>query len=628
LLLDTAELRRLRDARLEEVLSSAPERDAWFRFLLLDRDGARLARLKSEVEPFLRASQARQRAHDAGRKRLRWGLAAVLSLALLLVPFLLFYVFVQSPAVTMAELFFEAGNVANQTQMTESYPHVGAAAKSLRPLVDAAQLVERGHARMKDRLQALNWIPPVKRQENILRRIAGQVESPVNGNLRILLSSALWVGGDAPRPADGSNAFIEAPTASKTTCSVISVGPDQTELRTPSTGRLFLVARQGGDSLRRGIFVPDHTAPAAELKASGDNIVLAARESEIVVLGATHDGTSCTASSMGLSVPLLLDPSVLFDAGMRYVLVAMQGPYVQQPSVSLYEMNWDRGDAARAWRVQARPGAVVTDQQAVNLVRELFARSPVEGPRVQTMRTWRSLGGRSFAVGAQNWRVISTTAQRLAAVPDDRQLRELLPVKAGADSACQVLASTLLGDALHQYAGQEMFEDGQHCYQIKRRNDQGGMPPNSGPGTARSASGTASARQEVFISVYEKPSRDDLAKPGRLTMPAALASMQFGRYDKDDNRWYVGVAGPYDGWIALRRRSREGEERYVGMPWSTGGLMRLGQDVLAKDQSALPVGPVAGDGRAAAISPVSLPARRAATARRLANQELRPAEAP
>jgi hypothetical protein len=59
-LLETGELRRLRDAEIEAQLADAEQRAAWFRFLLLDRDGARLAKLEPVLDAYLAASSRRQ----------------------------------------------------------------------------------------------------------------------------------------------------------------------------------------------------------------------------------------------------------------------------------------------------------------------------------------------------------------------------------------------------------------------------------------------------------------------------------------------------------------------------------------------------------------------------------------
>jgi hypothetical protein len=45
-------------------------------------------------------------------------------------------------------------------------------------------------------------------------------------------------------------------------------------------------------------------------------------------------------------------------------------------------------------------------------------------------------------------------------------------------------------------------------------------------------------------------------------------------------RWFVGVAGPHKGWLLLKVAERGGQgERFIGAPWSTCALWRLGREV-------------------------------------------------
>jgi hypothetical protein len=47
----------------------------------------------------------------------------------------------------------------------------------------------------------------------------------------------------------------------------------------------------------------------------------------------------------------------------------------------------------------------------------------------------------------------------------------------------------------------------------------------------------------------------------------------------DDVQWYVGTSGPYAGWLLMKSANSRGEDRYIGLPWTTCALWRLGRDL-------------------------------------------------
>ena len=573
LLLEPAELRRLRDARLERVLADPAERASWFRFLLLDRDGTRLAQCERDADEFLSASTKQQNQSVASQKRNRFALAAVGVLVLTLTPIALFSFLVQEPVTRRAGLFFDASSITDQAKISDNYLQVGGAAEALASLLAAAEKIEEGRSPKEGWranvseyfLDNFEWLPPIERQKQFLARVAQQAEPRVNGELRRVLSNALWVTVDKPQP--GSADITANPRVIKDArCTVI----DADNIETEFVGRLFVgSSRRGNSGLQRGIFVTDAKPPRAAqiwLRAAG-------------VDGATG---KCVSTHIILPVPRYLKPRILFDAAMRYLLIATEGP--SDPSVTLYEMNWERTEDGKGWGAQAPSQlTVVTDPEAVALVQ-----SHGDGSEVQNLETWRSVGGRAFAVSGQNWRIVSTSAQRLDAKPG-----EFVPLRLSEKgSVCGKLgeaqSSTYFQPGFNVY-GTQTYEDDEHCYLITRGNPSasaagsGSVQASASSAAKAMTAGTAVPRDEILIAVYQMPG-SNAAEGASHTDPTPVASLQFGRFEKDQNRWHVGVSGPHEGWIALLRPTRTEGEFYFGSPASTSALLNLGRHVLAKQQ--------------------------------------------
>jgi hypothetical protein len=341
---------------------------------------------------------------------------------------------------------------------------------------------------------------------------------------------------------------------------------------TKAVGRLFVGdSRRGNSPLRRGIFVTDSRPTRAD---------------EIVLRAAGVDAATgkCVSTHIILPVPRYLEPRILFDSPMRYLLIATQGP--ADPSVTLYEMNWERTEDGKGWGVQPpRPLTVVTDQQAVEHVR-----SQGNGSEAQSLRTWRTLGGRAFTVGGQNWRIVSTSAQRLDAKPT--AFSPLKPAVSG--SACARLGQAQ-ASTYHQpgfiVSATDSYEDDDYCYLITRGNPSStaaasgeGPRPGVSPATRALTAGTVVPRDEILIAVYQTPGARHQKGADQIA-PAPVASLQFGRYEKDQNRWHIGTSGAHQGWIALMRPIGSGGEAFFGAPVSTNALVQLGYDVLGTKQS-------------------------------------------
>ena len=559
-LLESRDLRHLRDADIVAQLADPKKRASWFRFLLLDREGPRLAALEPVVDNFLATSLQRQQDRLDGETRTRKIWLWVAAVGLAAVPLFVFSLFIQLPVTERAQYLFDAGNRANRAALTPDYASVGAASGSLASLLRAAELIDDARTGQGGRwsrfsqvlMDHLGFIPPVGRQDAFLKGVAAQSEPPVNGKLRQLLSAAVWHAGPKPETA-AEGLLLEPPVLNEgILCSV----PDGvTGALQPKTGQLYHVPVQNGSQVvqRRAIFMP----------GTGGQ-----RDTGIVLHSATFDAitSQCIAGKIVLSIPLFINPYVVFDAGLRYFFYSADGENVEVPSVTLLELDWDRADDGTPRVVQRETLSVVTDRRVVGWVRQAAGPS-----RLAPVPTWRQPAGRAVEVTGQPWRLVAGAAQRLQAEPGDARLAALELAPDG--SVCRALPT---GWTPQNGFVAKMFETRAHCFSISRGN--GGNDPNA-PGSGQAAA----PREEVMVSVFDKPKRDALAAMAR-NPPAPIAAMRrFARVTPESQHWYVGTSGEYLGWLALRGPDANGRDRLIGAPWSTCALWRLGQALLFRN---------------------------------------------
>ena len=553
-LLEIGEWRRLRDSGFESRIAQAEQRQTWGRFLLLDRDGARLVRAEPQLDAFLASSSRRLREREsrAGRSRRNWLLLGAATL--LLLPSSMFSVLIQAPVTERAELLFDAGNRANRAPLTPDYPGVGTATVPLFSLLRAAELIDDARtgrsfamARASEWLLThLAWISAVRRQDAFLSGVAAQAEPPVNGKLRALLTSAVWRG--AP-PATGA-VPMAMPQVSDAECRSQA---DPSDGRAALRGRLFVADGPSAERLhRRALLVPAWSTP---------------RDSAITVLAATWDAAtqSCLYGPVAISVPLYLEPALVFDAGLRYLVYATG--QAGSGAVTVQEFDWDRVEDGSARHVQSHTRAVVTGADALARVQR------AAGPeRLAVVPAWRSTAGRTLDMAGELWRMVAPSAQGLQVAPDDPQFKALAVTPA--DSACALLGK---GWPLEPGLRLEIVESPEHCYAITRGNVGD---------VVAGAAATASRREQLMVAVYERPEKDALARLAE-NPPAPIASWApYARASRSESAWMVGIGGEYAGWLALRGRDLQGQERLIGGPASTCALWRLGRQVQAATDAA------------------------------------------
>jgi len=564
LLLESGEMRLLRESDFEARLRAPGQQEEWFRLLQLDRDGARLGRLQDSLDSYLQLSNQRLQARDAAsRTRRRWAWSSALLLVFL--PPALFSVYIQGPVTQRAELLLDAGSRANRAPLTTAYAGVDAAGVPLASLLRAAERVDEARSGQSSRMtqlsqwliEHLSWVPPVRRQGRFLDGLTAQTEPPVNGKLRQVLTGAVWA---APaRPA-------ETPVAEPPQVLELSCLPAAAEALAPGIGavlqgRLFVAQSRNADNRhRRAVFVP---AWAGEYNTT------------VTLRGASYDAASrdCRYGQIVVAVPLYLEPSVVLDATLRYVAYTATGGSVEVPSVTVIEIDWERLEDRSSRVLQAQTRAVVTNAAALQQVRQAAG-----ADRVAVVPSWRLAGGRALGLGEPAWRLLSPTALRLPVAADDPRFVPLQPAAAG--SRCLQLAPD--GAAQPGFPVQ-VFEQGGRCFHIARGN-----PPGEAP-----AGDAGSAREQVLVAVYERQTAGDTPARTVENPPAPVAALApFGRLGPADRQWRVGVHGDYAGWLAVAGPDGNGSLRLLGLPWSTCALWRLGREVhaaaLASDSAAEP----------------------------------------
>jgi hypothetical protein len=185
-----------------------------------------------------------------------------------------------------------------------------------------------------------------------------------------------------------------------------------------------------------------------------------------------------------------------------------------------------------------------------------------------------------MAVGPAGWRIFSPQAQRLQQPVGTPDLQRLAPAAAG--GACSALAERLLpqqppGFELAMY---QAPESGPYCYAVVR-----GRPPDA-----------AGSAQQIVVAVYAQPGLDAVRRPNFV--PAPVASLQrFGRIGAGEPmEWFVGTGdGPLAGWVAGLGANSAGVQRFIGAPWSTCALWRIGVEVLAQQPGQRPQDPRLGE---------------------------------
>jgi hypothetical protein len=423
-------------------------------------------------------------------------------------------------------------------------------------LLHAATLVEQAKEEVafidrRGMRGALDFLPPVGDAKRLFAMSSS--EPVVNGSLRALLTSGLWLSTTDPAAVDP--ALVARPVRKELDCNVLGPAGAVQVLH----GSVF-VANESG----RGLFVP---VPATE-------------DPDIAFYAASFVDDRCSAGRIAWSVPRYFGPLVLVDARARYMAVALERPLSGPASVSLYTINWELGGTGQLPLAQMRFRSVVTDARAFELVRSEIQPDPAASvPEVKGIASWREPGGEGVTVGGRSWRVFNDGAQRIDRPGPGEAWAPLAAPSAG--GGCELLGKALAKKVQTGFRA-ETFEDGNRCFEIQRGNPPAGaMAAPAAPDSASAQAPAQARREQVLLAVYPQPRPQDLAAAD-APLPAAIASIApFARVPVGDGEWLVGRSGEHQGWIALRRHARDGSEVLIGAPWSTRALERLGSQVLA-----------------------------------------------
>lgn len=564
LLLEGGDLRRAGDATVEATLGDADERAGWFSRLEAMPAYAHLSALggsggRGAIDDFLQASVQRQHAQQDDRQRKRRNRSLLIGAIVLLVPMGLYGLLIQGPVIGRTSLLFRAGSTANATPFRVGQPGVGSEAASLRSLVDAAAMIDRGR-RGDSRLQRVNrhllqWFPSmpfVGGAAESVEQVGANAEPAVNGSLRQLLESAIWHAAlPQPLPEVGQDGRITpAEPVADVVCEV-----QRASGVVDTMGQLFTAANPNNPALTRNIFVPY----VSEATAGREEVELLAadvrREGQFI----------CRSNQVLRKIPRFLAPEIAFDANLRYFMfVGMD--LTKKPvetTLTLSEILWERSDAEGGRSVSHRERVVLNGPDATGRLSRLVE-TPLDGrPDIALLDAVRRTAGRAFSVGGEGWRIVDEIAQRIPQGADAAELHALVEPEAG--SQCLALKA-LLGPPQPQFNLQIFVDpqDERYCFAISS-----GVPPNASPAT-----------EQIVVAVYGKPSARALSASGA---PAPIASLpRFGRVTPGETvTWKVGKAGTeLAGWIAAWSPSSSGTFRHVAAPWSTCALWRLGSDIL------------------------------------------------
>lgn len=569
-LLDAGDLRRLSEPEFRRRLADPAQRALWARFLVLDRDAARLAGTDAEIDRFVARSERRQQ--EQRRRETFWRRAGLwfvaLGTLLGLIPTTLFTVFIQTPTLQRVELLFDATNLAAATPVHRGWSTADEPVRSLDALLKAANGVDDAASGRGLGFRSISpWLidrlggfGPVRRQVDVLGWVGAQAEPQVNRRLDELLGSAIW----PVTAASPAGRVLTPPRAIDAECSfapgaaVVAVGP---------RGRLFVAAPEAGaapDAPRRALLVTE--------RPPGDRSLL-------IYAAQWQAGVGCRVGPSVLSWPDALDSRAVFDASLRLLAFSTPGASNASPALVVQQLEWTLDAEQHVHEVRRLAITVLTDAAAVAAVR-----AAVGPTRAAPLPTEVTPEGAIVDIGAQRWRVVWQRARPvdLAAGGAEAGLVPLVP--ASASSVC-----ALLRDAApppDPPGSTTMLETppgpGGLCVRVRRavaerdlQVDEADLLP-----------------EELTVSWYRRPEAGEAERVSDSPPPPIATGAYLRLVDSGPGtpasgpaqRWAVAREGPLAGWLLMRRADAPG---WVGMPMSTCALWRVGT---AARGSAAPAG--------------------------------------
>ncbi len=322
----------------------------------------------------------------------------------------------------------------------------------------------------------------------------------------------------------------------------------------------FVTVRSTPGGARSGVFVPD------ELRSSSGSASLWKADLD--------ERGRCTIDREILALPPAgYRPAIVFDPDFRHLLLVTSAPDRRQSAVAALRLDW----SSRAGIPPVSDIAVVYGNEAVIGT----ARAQAEAPGGGAADTWLVGGGRVVKVGTQHWRVVQPGLSVPVPAPAAGRLAPLQTVDEARSEGCRPIRDHVVEE-------------------LKNDHGTGGSPPVH-VGTypergghyclvrlARPSGADAAAPVRTTLRVYPKPLHAETGSPrGQDRAVPLVAEIDLGEMPSEAHWLADEPQGEYAGWLVVAPPAgTAGAGQYLGVPWSTAALGRLGEDVLQKHCAA------------------------------------------
>jgi hypothetical protein len=333
----------------------------------------------------------------------------------------------------------------------------------------------------------------------------------------------------------------------------------------PAPGRTVFAG-----SARNGLFVPDAAGEAQN----------------VIIYNASRDDQGCTAKSVAFSIARALEPAVLFDARATVMAVVNRSKAAGQASLVLYNIDWGWNSKANDMVAQIRPRRTINNPEAAAVFQKLAS-----APDAEVVTTREIRGGIEVEVDGR-WSLLMSEAQPIDASTLATEWRALAPP--AERSACHRLGLDLQRKASlayddPSYGGQKRTDaipledpDGQWCFVIFTY-DPSIQPATQSNGQAGYPAGPRLPAEEVTVSVYYGESVRAAWGAGgdKPSFPlVSAASFKFTNQVGGSSRdWWLGKPETWaDGWLASALKGQSSGA--VAAPFSTKALKGIADGLL------------------------------------------------
>lgn len=323
-----------------------------------------------------------------------------------------------------------------------------------------------------------------------------------------------------------------------------------------------------------GLFVPNLDA------SPGEMAVFSARRAV---------GDQPCTGRFAFSVPASIQPRFFFDADLSAMAVVATGQ-----DITLYDVEWNWDGRTAAMMARLAPRRVLTDPKSNRAFQGNAAvpGTPATSNPAHVLETRPLPGGLEVKLNNVWWRLLTSNARRLpASAPISEQGWQRLTAPAEG-SSCAVLRGWLDDRTKKQMEGTAAaagprpvitvdvmaVQDGRQCVSLTRIDPSGGTSGSSDVG-ARDHS--APPTEVVSVAAYHAVAVKAEWAGGSNRLPAPFAYWRFDTQVQGTLRdWWVGKPGTeWDGWLAATPRGSTNDA--VASPYSTAALKRLADGIVA-----------------------------------------------